>query len=287
LQGKNQGSIVRMLQRAQGEAAEFETVARKVVATRFVLNKIAAQALAPLKRDALREAAGKARERMHAAWLPTAFAPIIAEFFDGLRQAIRQTNARIAEMEKLMIGMQGNFAQELGWSLAAPMTFSIDSYLAEVDRLQEATKLQFGAVVVLTRGKWGLIERFLETVVAKSRDIFVAAERDVEAWIGSLLPPVEAQVREQRAALLRRAESVQKIRDAQESLEGRIGELEDALRAAQEKIEALKQQLGRARSTARGSGQPPAAAADVGSAVEHPELISAEELGLVRQRVSA
>mgnify|MGYP001051796831 CR=1 FL=1 len=124
-------------------------------------------------------------------------------------------------------------------------------------------------------------------MVAKSRDVFVAAERDVEAWIGSLLPPVEAQVREQRAVLIRRAESVQKIRDAQESLEGRIGELEDALRAAQEKIEALKQQLGRARSTARGSGQPPPAAADVGSAVEHPELISAEELGLVRQRVSA
>jgi len=251
-----------------------------------VLNKIAAQALAPLKRDALREAATGARERMHKAWLPTAFAPIIGEYFDGLRAAIRQTNARIAEMEKMMVGVQSNFAQELGWSLAAPMTFSIDSYLAEVDRLQDAAKVQFGTFVVLTRGKWGLIERFLETVVAKSRDIFVAAERDVEAWIGSLLPPVEAQVREQRAALIRRAESVQKIRDAQESLDGRIGELEEALKAVQEKLEALRQQLGGARDAARAAehqlARPLAAAPD-----DEPPMISAEELGLVRQRVTA
>ena len=285
LQGKNQGSIERMLQRAQREAADFEKVARKVVATRFVLNKIAAQALEPLKRDALREAAGAARERMHKAWLPTAFAPIVGEYFDGLRAAIRRTNARIAEMERMMVGVQGNFAQELGWSLAAPMTFSIDSYLAEIDRLQEAAKQQFGTFDVLTRGKWGLIERFLESVVAKSRDIFVAAERDVEAWIGSLLPPLEAQVREQRAALIRRAESVQKIRDAQESLDGRIGELGDALRTVQEKIEALRLQLERARATARGV-EPRPAGAGAGSAGE-PVLISTEELGLARQRVSA
>ena len=285
LQGKNQGSIERMLQRAQREAADFEKVARKVVATRFVLNKIAAQALEPLKRDALREAAGAARERMHKAWLPTAFAPIVGEYFDGLRAAIRRTNARIAEMEKMMVGVQGSFAQELGWSLAAPMTFSIDSYLAEIDRLQEAAKQQFGTFDVLTRGKWGLIERFLESVVAKSRDIFVAAERDVEAWIGSLLPPLEAQVREQRAALIRRAESVQKIRDAQESLDGRIGELGDALRTVQEKIEALRLQLERARATARGV-EPRPAGAGAGSAGE-PVLISTEELGLARQRVSA
>ena len=287
LQGKSQGSIERMLLRAQNESAEFEKVARKVVATRFVLNKIASQALAPLKRDALRGLATETRERMHKAWLPTAFAPIIGEYFDGLRVAMRQTNARIAEMEKMIVGVQNDFAQELGWSLAPPMTFSIDSYLSELDRMQGAAKVQFGTFELLTRGKWGLIERFLETVVAKSRDLLVAAERDVEAWVGSLLPAAEAHVREQRAALIRRAESVQKIRDAQESLDGRIGELEDALQTVQEKIEVLKLQLGRARALARNAGLQLAGAAFPAESAEEPPMISAEELGLVRQRVSA
>jgi len=287
LQGKNQGSIERMLLRAQAESAEFEKVARKVVATRFVLNKTAAQALSHLKRDNLRELATTTRERMRKSWLPTGFAAMIGEYFDALRGSLRRANQGIAEMEKMIVGVQSHFAQELGWSLAAPMPFSIDSYLAELDRMQEVAKGQFGAFLVLTRGKWGLIERFLDTVVTRSRDLLAAAERDVEAWVGSLLPPMEAQVREQRAQLVRRAESVQKIRDAQQSLDGRIGELDAALALAQGKIEALGHRLGRARALAGGAelhladAGPPAITA-VGEAPA-----GAECAGFVRERASA
>jgi hypothetical protein len=189
-------------------------------------------------------------------------------------------------MERMVVGVQNNFAQELGWSLAPPMSFSIDSYLNELDRMQEVARVQFGTFVVLTHGKWGLIERFLETVVAKSRDLFVAAERDVEAWVGSLLPPMESQVREQRAQLVKRAESVQKIRDAQESLDGRIGELEAALDDAQQKIEALKAQLARARTLARGAPALEPVPSPETTDEEMP-LLSAEELGFARQSVSA
>jgi hypothetical protein len=287
LRGKNQGSIERILLRVQTESGEFEKIARKVVATRFVLNKIASQALAPLGRDALRQLATDTRERMHKVWLPTAFPAIIGEYFDGLRDGLRQTGARITEMEKMILGVQNNFAQELGWTLAAPMTFSMDSYREQLDRMQEIAKVQFGTFVVLTRGKWGLIERFLETVVARSRDLYVAAERDVEAWVGSLLPPVEAQVREQRAQLIRRAESVQKIRDAQESLDGRIAELEQALATVQEKIEALKLQLGRVRALARGAELQLAVAMAAEVPAAKQPMLGAEEPGTVRRRVSA
>ncbi len=287
LQGKNQSSVERMLLRAQIESADFEKVARKVVASRFVLNKIAEQGLSHLKREALRTQAIETRERMRKAWLPTKFPAIITEYFDGLREHLRQTNERIAEMEKMVVGVQNSFAQELGWSLAPPMSFSIDSYLNELDRMQEVAKVQFGTFVVLTRGKWGLIERFLETVVAKSRDLFVAAERDVEAWVGSLLPPIETQVREQRAQLIKRAESVQKIRDAQETLDGRIGQLEAALEEVHEKVGALKSELGLARELARGNALALQTSSVPGLSVEEMPLLSAEELGLMPQRVSA
>jgi uncharacterized coiled-coil protein SlyX len=287
LQGKNQGSIERMLLRAQSESAEFEKVARKVVATRFVLNKIASQALAHLKRETLRALATTTHERMSRSWLPTGFPAILGEYFDGVRGCLRQAEARIAEMEKMIVGVQSNFAQELGWSLAPPMAFSINSYLTELDRMQDVVKGQFGTFVALTRGKWPLIQRFLETVVTRSRDLLMAAERDVEAWIGSLLPPIEAQVREQRAQLIRRAESVQKIRDAQESLDGRISELEGALAAAQETLEELRRQLDRARMVARGSAPQlvETAVPEIPAAVA--PMVAVREVERVRQRVSA
>ena len=287
LKGKNQGSIERMLLRARSESAEFEKVARKVVATRFVLNKISSQALAHLKRETLRALATTTHERMSRSWLPTGFPAILGEYFDGVRGCLRQAEARIAEMEKMIVGVQSNFAQELGWSLAPPMAFSVNSYLTELDRMQDVVKGQFGTFVALTRGKWPLIQRFLETVVTRSRDLLMAAERDVEAWIGSLLPPIEAQVREQRAQLIRRAESVQKIRDAQESLDSRIGELEGVLASTQETLEELKHQLDRARMAARGIGPQLAQAAVPEIPAAAAPMVAVREVECDRQRVSA
>jgi hypothetical protein len=254
LQGKNKSSIERMLTRARAEAGEFEQVARKVVATRFLLNRSASQALGLLKREHLRQLAVDAKERMRKAWRPSAFASIVGEYCDSVRGRLRQVDEHVAEMQKMIGGVQAGFAQELGWSLAPPMPFSVDAYLDQVNRLQDAAKAQFGSFTVLTQGKWALIERFLESVVARSRDILAAAERDVEAWAGSLLPPIETQVREQRAQLSKRAEAVQKIRDAQDSLEGRIEEVETALAAVRGRLEALKQRLEATRLAAREAG---------------------------------
>jgi predicted RNase H-like nuclease (RuvC/YqgF family) len=58
------------------------------------------------------------------------------------------------------------------------------------------------------------------------------------------------QVREQRAQLKKRAESVARIRDAQESLDARIGELEEALEDAQQRLDELKKIAAQARGSA-------------------------------------
>ena len=120
------------------------------------------------------------------------------------------------------------------------MHFNLDTYIAEIGQLEDIYRNHFGALTLLTRDKWSLIERFFDTVVVRSRTIFAAAERDAEAWVRSLLPPLEMQVREQRAQLKKRTESVTRIRDAQGSLDERIGQLEDALQDAQQRLTELK-----------------------------------------------
>jgi hypothetical protein len=172
--------------------------------------------------------------------LSAQLAGAVKSYFAGLREMLRSANARTLEIEQMVLGVQRRFAEELGWSLSPPMSFSLDTYIADLERAEVAWRSQFGPLAVLTTDKWALMQRFFDTVVTKSRDIFAAAERDAEAWVKSLLPPLELQVREQRAQLKKRAESVAKIRDAQGSLDERIAELEEALEDAQGKLAALK-----------------------------------------------
>ncbi|MCS7100428.1 MAG: hypothetical protein NZL99_01890, partial [Burkholderiaceae bacterium] len=65
------------------------------------------------------------------------------------------------------------------------------------------------------------------------------------------------QVREQRQQLKKRAESVARIRDAQESLDARIGELEEALQDVQQRLEELKKFTVQARALAGADGSAP------------------------------
>jgi hypothetical protein len=245
LQGKNQSSIERMTRRALAEQREFEEVVRKIVAARVVLQKLSDKLFAPLRVSALRAQVLATRNTMKKTQLSTSITAAVREYFANLRELLREANARALEVEQMVLGVQRRFGEELGWSLSPPMTFSLDTYLAELERAEHAYRSQFGAVAVLTRDRWTLMERFFETVVAKSREIFAAAERDTEAWVKSLLPPIELQVREQRAQLRKRAESISKIRDAQGSLDERIGELEQALEQTQARLQTLRQLAGR------------------------------------------
>jgi len=240
LQGKNQSSIERMTRRAFAEQREFEQVVRKIVAARSVLQKLSDQLFTGLRVNALRSQVIATRNKMRKSQLSTSISAAVREYFDNLRELLRGANARALEVEQMVLGVQRRFAEELGWSLSPPMTFSLDTYIAELERAEQAYRSQFGALAVLTRDRWTLMERFFETVVSKSREIFAAAERDTEAWVKSLLPPIELQVREQRAQLRKRAESIAKIRDAQGSLDERISELEQALEEAQTRLTALR-----------------------------------------------
>jgi hypothetical protein len=240
LQGKNQSSIERMTRRALAEQREFEEVVRKIVAARVVLQKLSDKLFVPLRVSTLRTEVLATRNAMKKSKLSPSISGAVRDYFGNLRELLRDANTKALEVEQMVLGVQRRFAEELGWSLSPPMTFSLDTYIAELERAEQAYRSQFGAFAVLTRDRWTLMERFFETVVAKSREIFSAAERDTEAWVKSLLPPIELQVREQRAQLKKRAESITKIRDAQGSLDERIGELELALEDTQSRLAALK-----------------------------------------------
>ncbi len=240
LQGKNQSSIERMTRRALAEQREFEEVVRKIVAARVVLQKLSDKLFVPLRVSTLRTQVLATRNTMKKSQLSPAISGAVRDYFGNLRELLRDANAKALEIEQMVLGVQRRFAEELGWSLSPPMTFSLDTYIADLERAEAAYRSQFGAFAVLTRDRWTLMERFFETVVAKSREIFSAAERDTEAWVKSLLPPIELQVREQRAQLKKRAESISKIRDAQGSLDERISELELALEDTQARLAALR-----------------------------------------------
>ncbi|HEX7155933.1 MAG TPA: dynamin family protein, partial [Burkholderiaceae bacterium] len=149
LQGKNQSAIERMLLRAQSEQYDFEANVRKIVAARAVLARLAEQAYAGLRLDALRNCVLMARDRMRKVRLTPQFIGVVREYFAQLRDLLRQSNAALAEIERMVLGVQRRFAEEVGWSMQPPMPFSLDTYLAELERIEAAYRTHFGTLAVM------------------------------------------------------------------------------------------------------------------------------------------
>ena len=174
LQGKNQSSIERMTRRAlrgaarvRGRGAKDRRRARRPVAAfrRHVQAAARQRAAGPCARDAQPDEAQPA--------VPAARSTAVKAYFAGLRDMLREANAKTLEIEQMVIGVQRRFAEELGWSLSPPMSFSLDTYIAEVERTEAAYRSQFGALAVLTTDKWALMQRFFDTVVSKSREVLL------------------------------------------------------------------------------------------------------------------
>jgi hypothetical protein len=251
LQGKNQSQVGRLQARAEAEAREFEDVVRRFLAARSVLTRLAEDAYLPLRLDTLRKRVLETRGRMSTATLSVQLTGAVRDFFSALRADLERADRKLGEIEQMVLGVHKSFATELGWSLTPPVSFKLTRSLAELDAAERVFGAAFGTLAVLTHHKWTMIERFFDTVVSRCREVYAGAARDAEAWVRGLLPPLELQVREQRSQLRKRVESIARIREAQESLESRIGELESALEDAQGQLDMLGHLAERVRILAR------------------------------------
>jgi uncharacterized protein YdcH (DUF465 family) len=116
------------------------------------------------------------------------------------------------------------------------MTFSVRRYLAELERVDALYRRQFSALTLVTTEKWALMRRFFESVAARIREVYDTANREIEAWLRSVMAPIEGQVREHQSQLRRRLESVRRVLDASQSLDSRIAEIEVSREQAEQQL---------------------------------------------------
>ena len=116
-------------------------------------------------------------------------------------------------------------------------------YSREIKRL-EGKHAQFvkGLSVVFTEQQ-ALTRKFFESSVAKVRAIYRMANRDADAWLKTIMSPMESQVREHQILLRRRLESIKRIHKATDTLEDRIGELDEIRKGIDEHERGLEKRL--------------------------------------------
>jgi uncharacterized protein Yka (UPF0111/DUF47 family) len=223
-----------------------------------VFSNLTNNLLSHLGLDALRDETRRTRQAMMEAAFTRGLRDAMQTFFNHLRSNLQRSSDEVAEITAMLEAMYKRFSVEHGLKLATPSTFSTMRYEREIDRLEQALNKQLNnTLALITTEKHTLTQKFFETIAVQARRTFEIANRDVEQWLRAVMSPLETQVREYQLQLKRRLESVKRIHQATDTLDDRVGELQDAEVSLLRQIEELE---GLCNSISGAFGNPPAQA---------------------------
>ena len=239
LRGKNMNVIEHMMKRIDAEKKEFDASLLRMQGTRAVFTRLSTEVYTSLGMDILREEIRKSRDAMEKSKFSIGLREAVRQFFAQVKLNLQTSNRKTDEISEMMTVMYRKFSTEHGLALSAPMSFSLDKYIKEIEAIEGVYQKQFSTATLLTTPQVVLMHKFFDSVAARVKQSFLQANRDVEAWQKVVMAPLEAQIREHKGQLKNRMQSIQRIHVATDSLEDKIGSFE----SLQADIDAQKKAL--------------------------------------------
>jgi len=240
LQGKNQDVVEHIMLKISDDKETFERGLQQFQALRSVFSQQSIKLFSQVGMDVLRNEVRAAREGMVQSRFTKGIRDAMGSFFKHVDSHLETASGQVEEINKMMDAMYQKLNREHGINLITIPPFSILRYRKEIQGLESAYNQQFNTFYTfLTTEQYTLTSRFFETLASRVVQVFEVLNKDVDTWLKAVMSPMEGQVREHQMQLRRRLESVKRIHKAADTLEDRIGELDQMHLDVSRQIEEL------------------------------------------------
>ncbi len=239
LQGKNQDVVERVMIKVALDKETFERGLQQFQALRSIFSQQNVKLYAQIGMDRIRDEVRVASAAMLQSHFTHGMRSAMSGFFTRVDNHLAASDGQIAEIGEMMAAMYLKLDHGIDPVTVPP--FSISRYREEIHRIESAYEQQFNTIYTfLTTEQYALTVRFFETLASRVLQVFDALNKEVDGWLKAVMSPVESQVREHQMQLRRRLDNIQRIHQAVDTLEDRIGELDqmhfEAMRQAEELV---------------------------------------------------
>lgn len=240
LRGKNQDVVEHIMAKIANDKQSFEKGLQQFQALRSVFSQQSVKLFNLIGMDGLKAHIDQVRVAMEKSRFSKGMRDAMNTLFATVTGNMRAASEQVEEINKMMAAMYKKLSLEHGLSHYAIPSFSLLRYQKELARLETAYQQQINTVfTMLTTEQHALTARFFETVASRIVHVYSITNREAEGWLKAIMSPMESQVREHQIQLRRRLESVKRIHKATDTLEDRIGELEQMQADADRQLREL------------------------------------------------
>jgi hypothetical protein len=240
LRGKNQDVVEHIMSKIAQDKQAFEKGLQQIQALRSIFSQQSIKLFNLIGMDNLKTDIHQARQDMEKSRFTKGIREAMNQLFARVAENMQQASAQVDEINKMMAAMYRKLSLEHGLTHYSVPSFSLLRYQKELKRLETAYQMQFNTVyTLLTTEQHSLTARFFETVASRMVHVYSITNREAEGWLKAIMSPMESQVREHQIQLRRRLESVKRIHKASDTLEDRIGELDQMQADARRQLDEL------------------------------------------------
>ncbi|HHH43033.1 MAG TPA: hypothetical protein ENK49_02755 [Gammaproteobacteria bacterium] len=241
LRGKNADVIMHLMAKSREEQAAYLRNVESFQNSRRLLQNQARSMLESLSMDTLDRLINKTRDSMTNSWTTAGMKRGMETFFDGARDAMEQVSSHAEQTRMLIRATYKKFHEEHGLPQITPKQYSVSRFSTELERLyHEAETFRRSPVTAMTEQSH-VIKKFFISLVSHTRSLFFKANQDANIWLKEVMNPLVRQIKEHKATMEKRLETLRRISESRDTLETRIRELDAGLRATKKQIDVLQQ----------------------------------------------
>ncbi len=241
LRGKNADVIMHLMNKSREEQAAYLRNVESFQNSRRLLQNQARNMLDTLSMEALDRLINKTRDTMTHSWTTAGLKRGMETFFEGARDTMDQVTTHSEQTRMLIRATYKKFHEEHGLPQIMPKQFSTARFSSDLERLyQEAENFRRSPVMTVTEQSF-VIKKFFISLVSHTRSLFFKANQDANAWLKEVMNPLVRQIKEHKATMEKRLETLRRISESRDTLDARIKELGATLRETKQQIDALQQ----------------------------------------------
>lgn len=225
LRGKNRHSIQHVAMRIRSERTEFEAGLKKMQGLRAVHTRQKQKVFSIIGIDTLKSHVRQARDRIGESNFSASMREAMHNLITSAFKDLNDMHVELKEAFEMMRVMNVQFNTQFAMDLSPPADPNMDRWKRRVGELDAVFNRQFGPVSLLTNEKWALARKFFDSIALELKKVYLGAGRDAEAWLASVIAPIEGQLQFQQNQLRARMDSVKRVLEASDHLESRILDL--------------------------------------------------------------
>ena len=239
LRGKNADVIQHLMKKSREEQSTYLRNVEGFQSSRRVLQSAAKTMLDALSLDSFDKLINKTRKDMTGAWTTHGLKSSMQVFFDGARETMDQVSQQAEQTRTLIRATYRKFHEEHGLPAVTPKVFSVDPFNMELHRLlEEADAFRNSPVTAMTEQSY-LIKKFFISLVSQARNVFFRANQDADNWLKEVMNPLVQQIKDHKRVMEKRLDTLRRISESRDTLEGKINELEGLRRETRQELETI------------------------------------------------